>query len=928
MQKRKKHITFFLINLLLTCFLLSSGYAFADVIIDNGQAGTSYTGTWGISGGTLPYGTNSLWSRDGATYTWQFSSQPAGTYEVYMWWSGYATRATSIAVDIYHRDGQSTVTVNQQLNAGQWNSLGQYYFDTSGRVTIIAANGSTVSTCADAVRFAPVSTNSPPTAYIDSITPNPANPGQTVSFSGHGTDSDGTIAAYQWSSNINGLLSTESAFSSSTLSAGTHTISFRVQDNEGAWSAPVAQTLQVGAPPVEYIIDNGAAGTSFTGTWAISGASNPYAIDSVWSRDGTTYTWTFTPAVSGNYDLSMWWTVWPSRSTAVPVDITFYGGTSRVVINQQLNGGKWNLLGNFSFLAGQSYTVRITSQPGPSSTCADAVKFSRVSDLNAPPVATIDSVTPNPALPGETVTFTGSGSDTDGTITGYSWRSSRDGVIGTAASFSTSALSEGIHTIYFKVQDNNGVWSPEISHTLNIGNQVSNTEHIYFCLTFFGANDKALLIATLQDVGAVQQGNVWTYTNSALGKDYVIHIVEDIETMKQALYTENAHVIVKGHSNYGLGGVFIPDYAYEHQVLNNIRYIDDDLIFNYSSPWISVNVASCIISHAFPNWWPILQDGTNGIMPYDFGDPRGNPPYNYYLTYQIPGDPNIYKVETVRNSARERFPDSGVPAWYSPDGSSPNPSNPSHRQYYITNPDNSFLSAGRWLWTNNSYAGSLTGFYGFHYCRINAGSGSSQASWRFSIPVSGSYNVSAWWPSSPLNTSQAKYTVNHATGSTLVMQNQQVNGSVWNNLGTFSFNTGEYSVVLTDQSGSGQIVADAIRVTNSANPSIDITVDNSFCPKSHYYKKSIVFRRQLEIEPEKLKYKRMLYDACTTGSYYLEAFQRGTMFFTVIGSRTYGSYKYLKAYLEGKSDQEIWTILQAYDPVYDYYYFDKSPSEQ
>ncbi|MEW6054964.1 MAG: GDSL-type esterase/lipase family protein, partial [Nitrospirota bacterium] len=59
------------------------------------------------------------------------------------------------------------------------------------------------------------------------------------------------------------------------------------------------------APPQEIIIDNRDASVSYTGTWAISGASNPYAIDSVWSRDGTTYTWTFTPAVSGNYDLSM-----------------------------------------------------------------------------------------------------------------------------------------------------------------------------------------------------------------------------------------------------------------------------------------------------------------------------------------------------------------------------------------------------------------------------------------------------------------------------------------------------------------------------------------------------------------------------------------------------------------------------------------------
>jgi len=137
----------------------------ADIIIDNGNPGTSYTGTWDVSGGSLPYGTNSLWARNGATYTWQFNSQPAGTYEVYMWWSGYQTRASSVDVNIYHRDGIETININhadpQTLN--KWNKLGQsYYFDSSGSVMLTAAYGSTISTCADAVWFKSSSTPPPP----------------------------------------------------------------------------------------------------------------------------------------------------------------------------------------------------------------------------------------------------------------------------------------------------------------------------------------------------------------------------------------------------------------------------------------------------------------------------------------------------------------------------------------------------------------------------------------------------------------------------------------------------------------------------------------------------------------------------------------------------------------------------------------------
>ncbi len=75
-----------------------------------------------------------------------------------------------------------------------------------------------------------------PTATIDSIEPSPAEKGTTVFFNGSGADSDGTIVGYQWESSIDGELSTEEDFSSNNLSLGHHTITFRVQDNDGVWS--------------------------------------------------------------------------------------------------------------------------------------------------------------------------------------------------------------------------------------------------------------------------------------------------------------------------------------------------------------------------------------------------------------------------------------------------------------------------------------------------------------------------------------------------------------------------------------------------------------------------------------------------------------------------------------------------------------------
>ena len=82
-----------------------------------------------------------------------------------------------------------------------------------------------------------------PTAKIDSITPNPATQGKDiVHFKGHGEDTDGYIVEYYWASSIDGRIISESGGSeefempASALSVGTHTIGFKVKDNDGQWS--------------------------------------------------------------------------------------------------------------------------------------------------------------------------------------------------------------------------------------------------------------------------------------------------------------------------------------------------------------------------------------------------------------------------------------------------------------------------------------------------------------------------------------------------------------------------------------------------------------------------------------------------------------------------------------------------------------------
>ncbi len=374
-----------------------------EVVIDNGRPGTSYTGWWDVSGATGSYGSTSVWSRDGDKYTWSFTPTTSGNYDVSMWWTVWPSRSTAVPVDIKSSGGTSRVTINQQVNGGKWNSLGSYSLlaGVSYTVTVTSQPGPS-STCADAVKFAYLGgggggANQPPTAVNDAATTTTGTP-VSVNVIANDTDDGGIVASTvavvtapgHGSAVPNGSGSV--TYTPNASFTGTDTFTYTVADAQGAVSNAATVTVTVNTVSAEVVIDNGGPGTSYTGLWDVSGATGSYGSTSVWSRDGAKYTWSFTPTASGNYDVSMWWTVWPSRSTAVPVDIKSSGGTSRVTINQQVNGGKWNSLGSYSLLAGVSYTVTVTSQPGPSSTCADAVKFALLANAEGY-VAVGDSIT-------------------------------------------------------------------------------------------------------------------------------------------------------------------------------------------------------------------------------------------------------------------------------------------------------------------------------------------------------------------------------------------------------------------------------------------------------------------------------------------------------------------------------------------------------
>ncbi len=389
-----------------------------------------------------------------------------------------------------------------------------------------------------------------------------------------------------------------------------------MKDDEDAWSAGATASLTVGTPSVEVIIDNGDTGTSYTGSWPVSGAADPYGTNSVWSRNGVTYTFAMSGQAAGDYEVFMWWSGYSSRASSVPVAINHAGGTSNITVNQRLNSGQWNSLGTYYFDGSGSVTITAATSD-TSSTCADAVRFGLISSVTSP-IADFSANTTSGTVP-LTVQFS---DESLGTVTSWLW-SFGDGSTSTAQNPSHTYTATGSYTVSLTVTNSVGSDTKSVGQYINL---VSSGEHIYLC---DGYSKDALFIphanTLLQGMGAYLDNGVWVYQDTVRGRTFYIHSVTDPATMAAALKQQGAHIVFNGHANFGLGATFATIEETGAQEITTIRYIDDDRFTNFSSDMASVKVDGVQYGQAYPNWLPIYKDGTSGIMPYTFLE--GTPPY-------------------------------------------------------------------------------------------------------------------------------------------------------------------------------------------------------------------------------------------------------------------------------------------------------------
>jgi hypothetical protein len=274
-------------------------------------------------------------------------------------------------------------------------------------------------------------------------------PTSTVSLTGTGTDSDGTIASYSWtklSGPAIGTMSTPSAASTNVtgLIQGVYVFTLTVTDNQGGKTSDNIQVTVTAAPPANKPpVAN--AGTDFNITLPVNSVNLNASASTDPDGSITTYLWT---KLSG-----------PAQ------------------FNLGNSGSASTTAGS---LAAGVYLIQLKVTDNQGAISQDTVKIIvNAAPVNQPPVANAGadmSIT----LPLNTVNLNGaSSSDPDGTISVYNWSQvsgPSQSSISSAANSSTdvNGLIQGVYVFSLKVTDNNGATSTDaISITVNPAANIS-----------------------------------------------------------------------------------------------------------------------------------------------------------------------------------------------------------------------------------------------------------------------------------------------------------------------------------------------------------------------------------------------------------------------------------------------------------------------
>jgi hypothetical protein len=139
-------------------------------------------------------------------------------------------------------------------------------------------------------------------------------------------------------------------------------------------------TLECQGGEAGIVVDNVDATFDPEGTWTIGSNAGQYGNDIRWHEAGdgsATATWTPHIPEAGDYNVYAWWTTHPNRATNAKYIINHdEGAPDEVIVNQEVDGSQWNLLGQYYF-DGTDDSVVLTSEGANEYIIADAIMIAK-----------------------------------------------------------------------------------------------------------------------------------------------------------------------------------------------------------------------------------------------------------------------------------------------------------------------------------------------------------------------------------------------------------------------------------------------------------------------------------------------------------------------------------------------------------------------
>jgi len=304
------------------------------------------------------------------------------------------------------------------------NPLWEYFFPANVGGIAISADGLWIIAGGDNNRVA-LFGNDDPIAEIRTMNPNPALLYENILFRGDSEDDDSNLT-HVWISDIDGELynGTDDEFTNSSLSLGTHSISYLVRDSFGVWSDLVTSELIVHRKPVAFITNitpthpNLGEEVLFNGSGDDDGVVNRYS--------------------------------WFSS-----IDDDLFYGPSPSFTTSDLSVGLHTI------------TLRVKDDQG---SWSDPIHMEL--KVNSPPTCWIVSQSLQYAVSGDTLYFNGSSSDPGGSVEEYEWTMTGPDQVERYRCdtphmvFDPQTVPDleswflpGNFTISYRVCDDNGLWS-------------------------------------------------------------------------------------------------------------------------------------------------------------------------------------------------------------------------------------------------------------------------------------------------------------------------------------------------------------------------------------------------------------------------------------------------------------------------------------